>query len=52
MVMPFCSISSINILSMSHPLDLHHFRIAKKFIHDSVIADADAVGTFGTTELF
>jgi len=34
---------------MSHPLDLHYFRVAKEFIHDPVITDANAVGTFGTT---
>ena len=41
--------SPVNIFPMSHPLDLHDFRIAKKFIHDAVIADANAVRTFGTS---
>jgi hypothetical protein len=37
---------------MPHALDFHDFRIAKKFIHDSVIADANAVGALGTSQFF
>ena len=42
---------SVNIFAMSYALDLHEFRVAKKFIHDSVIADPNAVSAFRAGQL-
>ena len=37
---------------MTHALDFHNSRVAKNFVNDAVIADANPIGAFGTGEFF
>ncbi len=37
---------------MSDALDLDNLRIAEKFIHDAVIADANTIRALRTSQLF